>query len=345
MDQKRLRVLQVGCGGRAQSHLSAMIAAGAVEIVALCELNADKLKSAGEKFGVMLLGSDMSALIRDTQPELVNIVTPPTLRMSIVEPAIEAGAPAILIEKPLALTPSEARQLEALGRERLIAVNTQYQWMPHWKRFWTMLENRELGEVRLLRAATGVNILEQGPHILDLVLKAATLSGLPDPEWVLAGASGLERFGTLPVPANISATIGSGEARLHLNCGPCAPMVEGETNKFYQQQIEVIGERGRLWVSLNRGWTLWRDGHFESGATMWPRDDQAAQPALFEHLRAALHEEDGETWRQFPTRIEVAARRSDVLFACYDSALRRRRVEVGAELGDNLLEELEALKD
>jgi predicted dehydrogenase len=255
----KLRVVQVGCGKRAQAHVAAMLASGAIDLVALCDLDQQKLHATGEKFGISRRYRDMEAMIRAEEPELVNIVTPPIIRAAIVEPAIAAGAPALLIEKPLALTPSESRRLVVLGRDRLIAVNTQYQWMPHWQRFWGLLAKRGLGAVRTLRASTRCNLLEQGPHILDLALNAAALSGLPDPEWVLAACDGLERFGPTPVPADTSATIGLGEARLYFNAGPSAPEVPGETVIWYQQQVEIIGERGRLWVSLNQGWSLWQE--------------------------------------------------------------------------------------
>ncbi len=121
---------------------------------------------------------------------------------------MRAGAKAILIEKPIALKPSESRRLVELGRECFISVNTQYQWMPHWQRFWKMLENRELGEIRSVRCGTTTNILEQGPHVFDLVTKATSLSGLPAPQWVLAACTGLEWFGDVPVPADTAATVG-----------------------------------------------------------------------------------------------------------------------------------------
>jgi predicted dehydrogenase len=319
-----------------------MLASGAVDLVALCDVDDQRLQAAGEKFGVARRYHDMAEMIQAEQPELVDIVTPPTIRAAIVEPAIAAGAPALLIEKPIALTPSESRRLAELGRDRLIAVNTQYQWMPHWRRFWDMLAGRELGEVRLLRASTRCNLLEQGPHILDLALKAAALSGLPAPEWVLAACDGVERFGSTPVPADTSATIGLGEARLHLNAGPSAPAVPGEGVIWYQQQIEAIGDRGRLWVSLNQGWRLWREDGFETGETGWPRNDGEAQSALFAHLRDTLHT-GGEVWREFPTRVEAAARIADVMFGCYASALGGDRVALDGEWPDSIVEQVERL--
>jgi predicted dehydrogenase len=340
----KLRVVQVGCGGRAQQHIAAMLACGAIELVALCDLDDQKLQATGERFGITQRYHDLGAMIREQQPELVDIVTPPTIRASIVEPALAAGAPAVLIEKPIALTPSESRRLAELGRDRLIAVNTQYQWMPHWRRFWDLLAAGELGEVRLLRASTGCNVLEQGPHILDLVLKAARLAGLPAPEWALAACDGVERFGQTPVPADTSATIGLGAARLHFNAGPSAPAVPGETVIWYQQQVEVIGDRGRLWVSLNQGWRLWRAGQFESGATGWPQNDGEAQAALFVYLRDTLRA-GGEEWRQFPTRVEVAARNGDVMFGCYASALGGGRVALGGEWPDALVGGIERFQN
>ena len=117
----KLRVLQIGCGGRAQHHIAAMLASGAIDLVALCDMDEQRLHATGETFGIARRYRDMAEAIRAEQPELVDIVTPPTIRAAIVEPAIAAGAPALLIEKPLALTPSESRRLAELGRDRLIA--------------------------------------------------------------------------------------------------------------------------------------------------------------------------------------------------------------------------------
>ncbi len=321
---RKLRILQVGAGARAQSHLAAMRTCADVDIVGLCELDPTRLATTADTFGITARYSDMATAIAATQPDLVDIVTPPQIRLSIVQQAVDAGAPAILIEKPIALTPSESRALAALGEQRLIAVNTQYQWMPHWQQIWGLLRAGHIGDIWAIRASTRVNILEQGPHILDLALNAAHVSGLPAPQWVQASCTGVEHFGTTPVPADTSAVIGLGHARLWFNAGSSAPEVPHETGLYYQQQVDILGTTGRIWVSLNQGWRMWDSTGMQQGATGWPHDDGLAQTALFAHLQRALV--GGEDWREFPTRIAMAARNQDVMFGCYAASQRGTRV-------------------
>jgi predicted dehydrogenase len=328
-EQNQLRIAQIGCGNRGKIHIQAMRDVDKVDLVALCDIDGDKLTAAGEKFGVERRYTDLAEMIQAEQPQLVNIVTPPQGRLAIIEAAIAAGAPALLIEKPMALTRAELDRLRELGQDRLIAVNTQYRWMGHWAHFWARLDDGVLGQVRLLRASTRVNLFEQGPHILDLVLHATFISGLPEPEWVLAAGSGTDSFGNFQVPADTSATIGLGEARLHFNAGPSAPEVPGENIIWYQQQVEVIGDRGRLWVSLNQGWKLWCDARFESGKTVWANDDGVAQRGLFYHLWSARRTSE-TAWRAFPTRVEIAGRNAEILFACQESIAQGKRIELGA---------------
>jgi predicted dehydrogenase len=337
----KLRVASVGCGPRGHAHMNAMRSSGVVDLVAACDMHEEKVRALGAKYQIPRLYRDLSEMIRREQPDLVDIVTPPTIRVDIVQAAVEAGARNILIEKPVALRPSETRRLRELGEHCFIAVNTQYQWMPHWQRFWGLISDGVLGDIRTIRCSTRTNILEQGPHVLDLALRAALLGGLPPPQWILAGASGVERFGNTPVPADVSATIGVGAARIFWNQGPSAPEVPGETVFWYHIQVEVAGSRGRLWVSLNKGWELWTEEHgLERGDTAWPRDDGLAQAAMYVELRDTIA---AGTIADFPTRIELAAHNTDVMFACYASALGNGRVPLPAKVDDWVVDQIGVL--
>jgi predicted dehydrogenase len=337
-----LKLLQIGAGGRAQEHLRSIERTPEIELVGLCDIDEAKGREVATRFGISHFGTDMATMIAaHPEAELVSIITPPTLRTSVVEPAIDAGARAVLIEKPLALSPGEARRLTALGGNHFIAVNTQYGWMPHYQRLWQLLETGALGELRSIRASTRENILEQGPHILDLALRVAHLGGLGAPQTTLAAASGLKFFGSTPVPADVSATIAfeNPDARLHFNAGPSAPST-GDAQNALNIQLEVTGTRGRFHATLTRGWTLQTDSQTEGGETSWVASDQAAQSGLFAALRDAIHD---ETWRDFPTEITRANAVSNVMFACYTSALEHRTVFVDEPQSDDLIERLNIL--
>jgi len=341
MNQKPLQLLQVGCGGRAQDHLRSIQNSPHVELLALCDLDPLKLKESATRFSVPATYSDMGAMIRAfPDAECVSIITPPTIRASVVEPAFQAGARAILIEKPLALLPSEARRLEELGRTHLLAVNTQYRWMAHWARLWPMLDAGAFGEVRSIRASTRENVLEQGPHVLDLALEIARRSGWGAPTTVLSACAGLARFGKVPVPLHTSASIGfeRPDSILHFDAGTHAPSTGDEMNGF-NIQLEVTGSSGRFRATLTRGWELQMNGETLRGETRWPQDDEYAQPALFASLQGAVRGD----WRAFPTSIQNAARVSNLMFACYASALDRRVVNADEMADDSLVARLETL--
>lgn len=348
---KNFRVIQLGCGPRGITHAQATRDVEGVELTAICDMDRQRLDAAQKELGITKTYQDFGEMLRKERYDLVDIITPPTIRVEVVEQAAAAGAKAILIEKPIALRPSEARRLAELGRSRLIAVNTQYQWMPHWQNFWKILGKGELGKIQTIRASTRTNILEQGPHIMDLAMKIASIGGLPWPEWVLAACNGLERFGKDPVPADTTATIGLGDARLFLNAGPSAPAVPGEKVYWYHIQVDILGERGRLWVSLNQGWKLWlcrpadkdissTTATHESGPTSWNKNDGESQRGIIAGLRDAIR--DG-TEAEFPTRIAVGAHISDLFMGCYESALGAGAVKLPCNADDSVIERMERL--
>ena len=199
---------------------------------------------------------------------------------------------AILIEKPVALTLGELDRVEAVAGDAFVMINTQYQWMPHWQRYLAIVRSRALGEIRSIRASVGVDILEQGPHALSLAMAVADAAGLPGPTWVLAGADGSFDFAGVDVPADTVATFDLGEARLSLVAGSMAPPVPGETVRGFQQQTEIVGDLGRIWVSLNQGSHLWLPNAHEDVTTEWDRDDYASQTGLFAAVAAAIVDPD-----------------------------------------------------
>jgi hypothetical protein len=148
-----------------------------------------------------------------------------------------------------------------------------------------------------------------------LALTAADCSGWSAPQWVQATCGGIEYFGSTPSLADTSAVIGMGDGRIWAQRWQFGTRGPHETGLYYQQQVDIVGSAGRIWVSLNQGWCLWDAQGMHPGQTGWPHDDGLAQAALFRHLQQVPA--GGGELAHFPTRIAVAARNQDVMFGCY----------------------------
>lgn len=123
------RVVLVGLGkaGRA-IHLPALRKLAALEIVGVHDLT-----DSGANIGLPMF-LDFDRMLRDTNPDLVVIATPPASHASLTKSALIAGCH-VFCEKPLAETLEDAQELVTLARAcgREIIVNSEFPFMPiHW---------------------------------------------------------------------------------------------------------------------------------------------------------------------------------------------------------------------
>jgi predicted dehydrogenase len=321
-----LRVAFVGTGPRSLQSARMLVDSGIGTPVGFWNRTPDGAERAAAQFSAPAY-REIGELVERTHPDLVAIMTHPSARAEPLAAAVGAGARAILIEKPVALTPAELDRVEAAAGDAFVMINTQYQWMPHWQRYLALIGAGALGEIRSIRASVGVDILEQGPHALSLAMAAADAAGLAGPTWTLAGADGTFDFAAVAVPSDTVAAFDLGEARLTLTAGGAAPPVPGETVRAFQQQTEIVGSFGRIWVSLNQGSQLWLAAAHEDVPTSWDRDDYASQTGLFAAIAEAIEEPGLKS--VFPTRLEVAGRQARMLFGAIASAEAGRRVRLG----------------
>jgi predicted dehydrogenase len=135
--------------------------------------------------------SDTERMIQELNPDCVYVCTPPPTHVEVVRSILRAGTPkAIFVEKPLASRGAEARALaeEAQRRSILGVVGFQRRFNGVFCETRRLLQQREIGEVRLFRAidltagpmgpATGWRgepqaggvTMEWGIHLLDLLL-------------------------------------------------------------------------------------------------------------------------------------------------------------------------------
>ena len=114
-----LRVVICGAGARGREHVELIRQAPEVELVGVADLNAEALERL--HLGPAVARSvNLTTLLDATQPDLVVLATPPSQRVGIVQDAVACGSTrAIVIEKPLALTLTDADRLLALCTEQI----------------------------------------------------------------------------------------------------------------------------------------------------------------------------------------------------------------------------------
>lgn len=124
-----LRAMIIGSGYAGQGHAMALRDCG-VEIVAMASRTADVVERVAAELGIPQTGTDWRQMLIEVQPDLVAIATPGGPHMEMASTCIEAGCH-IYIDKPLATTASDARQLweqaRAAGVKTAYAASYRYQ--------------------------------------------------------------------------------------------------------------------------------------------------------------------------------------------------------------------------
>lgn len=100
----------IGCGGIANFHMEAYKRIKDVKVKALCDLDPNKAKTLAAKFKVGKIFSNYMDMIENEKLDLVGICTPVLTHARIICD-ISKEVPAILVEKPMALSVSECEEI------------------------------------------------------------------------------------------------------------------------------------------------------------------------------------------------------------------------------------------
>ncbi|MCK4435721.1 Gfo/Idh/MocA family oxidoreductase [Candidatus Bathyarchaeota archaeon] len=105
-----MKVGLVGCGGIAPSHIKVYQGMNNVKVVGLCDLNLAKAKNLAAEFKIKKTFQNYWDMFENEELNLVDICTPVSTHARIVCDAAKA-VPAILVEKPMALSVSECDKM------------------------------------------------------------------------------------------------------------------------------------------------------------------------------------------------------------------------------------------
>lgn len=145
-----MRIGVIGTGWWATvNHIPTVQASGLGEVVAICDLDPGRLATVGDRFGVAGRYTEVASLLAAEQLDGVMIATPHTAHAAAAVAALQAGCH-VLIEKPLATTPQDARAIVAAARQanRQVLVPCGWNFRDYTAQAAAWVEAGQIGEIR-----------------------------------------------------------------------------------------------------------------------------------------------------------------------------------------------------
>lgn len=141
------RIAVVGAGYFAAFHLEGWQACGA-EVVALCDLDVDRLGVLANRFDVRGTYVHVRTLLDQAQPTLLDVVLPPAAQQAVVAEALARGIP-VICQKPFGRDLQEARAMTALAAQQRtpLVVHENFRFTPWFRECRRLIDRGHFGRV------------------------------------------------------------------------------------------------------------------------------------------------------------------------------------------------------
>ena len=235
----------LGCGGRARGHLRGYEFAKKGKVAAICDMDEERLKACGDEFGIETRYTNYQEMLEKEKPDVLHIVTLPTLRVETMSIAAEYEVPVAVVEKPIALQGEDYNQIKGIhesGKTNFV-VNTQLHFHPDNLMLKKDVADGKIGDIRFIEASARSTVVDQGVHILEL---AQSYSGFARPVRVFGNVSGAAPLeGGQPSPAKAEAIVEFDSGlRCALMCGEIAPETMEDGGIYMHKRVAAYGTRG-----------------------------------------------------------------------------------------------------
>ena len=324
----RYRTVLVGCGFRGAMHARGILAhPERFHLTAVCDLDRERLTSFAAEFDIASTYTEADAMLAAEKPEVLCFATMPDMRLPLVELGVKHGVKAIALEKPMALSLREAKQMVeqcAAAGVKLIVCH-QWRYSRLWQRTYDLVHGGEIGDVHTIHASSCPSMLRVGTHLVDYMF---WLNGGHRGAWVLGQAHGVAAYGEdHPCPDHLSGVIEfTNGVRGVVDCGPLAPRLLDEDNFWEDCGITIYGTHGYVRTVLGSG--LQALTRASGGAILSEPPDPSPQEGP--HMRALADWLD-DTAQLHPCHAEVSYAGFELLMGMALSSLERRKVEMPIE--------------
>ncbi|SNZ17042.1 Predicted dehydrogenase [Natronoarchaeum philippinense] len=274
---------------------------------------------------------DYEEMLRTVEPDVVSITTPVPTHADLVVGAAETGAPgAIHCEKPMAHTWGECQRAAAAADEHGVQLtyNHQRRFAPAWREAKRLLDDGAIGDLQRVEMG-GKNLYDYGTHFFDLCNHFA---GEHRPEWIL-GQVHYERedvrygvhnenqaLATWSYPNGVTGLAGTGFGTGAEAIG-CAHRLVGDAGA-----IEVHPDGVDADLRYRGDGDGWHARSF---------DERDLHKATLEHVLDCVYTDETPV-----VSAAHALRATEPIFAAWESARRRGRVDLPLDAEGNALTEM-----
>ncbi|MDP4085933.1 MAG: Gfo/Idh/MocA family oxidoreductase [Bacillota bacterium] len=153
---EKLKIGVIGCGAIAERrHLPEYAFHQNVEIVAVCDINEDRVNEVAENYGAKAY-TNFEELLSNSELDAVSVCLPNYLHAPVSIAALNAGVH-VLCEKPMATSTEEAEAMiaaaEKNGKKLMIGHNQRF--VPSHQKARQLIQSGEVGKIYSFRTAFG----------------------------------------------------------------------------------------------------------------------------------------------------------------------------------------------
>lgn len=279
-------------GGVPRSHAAAYHQHPQTEVVGVCDIRSqavDDFKREWSDVWPAVRGyTDYKEMLAAEQPDLVSVVTPDHLHAEItVTAAAHPGVRAILCEKPIATTLTDADRMIAAAAQYnvLLSIEHTRRWAPQFHTARELIRSGELGPLRSITSnmySPRSMLFRNGTHMVDMIGFFAEA----EPQWVFAELEeGFDHFTEYKSDGGHDpATDPAATAYIHYTNGVRA-IYHSMKVTMPGSQFELLCDKGRIEVSDRELVLIRGESHYA-----WSRTTLPAGEYLQTHQLGAVAE-------------------------------------------------------
>lgn len=332
MSQNTYKVAFIGCGRRAHQSAGGVQADPRCHVVGLADISEEATTRLKETFGFPGRAyTDHRQMLEKEKPDVVVSSLWTDLHLPVYRDCVERGVKVVMSEKPMAPSWADCREMGRIADESgvLLTFCHQRRYAPGNLLARKLIEDGTFGELLRMDLYSPCDMLDCGTHTFD---QAMSFNRETPAKWVMGAvdASAIKaHFGLNSEEMSTAHVVFANGVRTHIQAkGPDRDMPTG---------LRIYGDNGMLEV----GW----DGQF--GKAVVFSDSSWKPPAI-------PQAEEGQVMRDVtrdtldcfekgmepPLSHQKALRTAEIIYAIYESAASRRRIELPLTIDDHPLDRI-----